>query len=126
MLFKPHDNCLRSLFLLFEGRQVSGTNESDYRSRKYLAGIAVLIILLVISCVIIAYFICQTRKNLDNETKPETTNDASDSSHIYEIPFTDSYENIDDDHFKYTDLKFPAPGEPSDDHAYGHLNETAV
>ena len=112
---------------MFEGRQVSGTNESDYRSRKYLAGIAILAILLVIACVIIAYFICQTRKNLDNETNPETTNDASDdSSHIYEIPFTDSYENIDDDHFKYTDLKLPAPGEPRDDHAYGHLNETAV
>ena len=80
--------------------------------------------MLVISFVVIAYFIYQTRKKLGNETKPETTNDESDSSDIYDMPITDNYENAEDDHSPYTALKWPAPGEPSDDHVYGHLQQT--
>ena len=111
---------------MFKGPQVSGTNESDYGSEKYLAGIAVLAILLVISCVVVGYFFYQTKKKSNTEAKPETTNGESNSSDIYGISFTYNYENVDNDHFKYTDVKLPAPGEPGDDHVYGNLHETMV
>jgi hypothetical protein len=84
-----------------------------------------LVILLVISCAVFAYFIYQTRVKSTNteEPKPETTNDQKDSRHIYETP-VNNYENVEDDHSTYTDLKRPAPGEASDDHVYAHLNQT--
>jgi hypothetical protein len=82
-----------------------------------------LVILLVISCAVIAYFIYETRIKSPNtqEPKPETsqtTNDQNDS-----IQSVSSYEDVKDDHMTYTAPKRPAPGEPSDDHVYASLNQ---
>ena len=82
-----------------------------------------LVILLVISCAVIAYFIYQTRvKSPNDEPKPETTNDQTNSRNIYDMPLN-NYEVSEDDHSTYAALKRPAPGESSDDHVYGHLNQ---
>ena len=103
--------------------QVSGTNENDGGSEKYLAGIIVLAILLVISLVIIAYFVYQTRlKSPSTVAKQETTNDEGNSRHIYDIPVTNN-EQADDEESTYTALKRPGPGEVDDGHVYAHLNE---
>ena len=87
-----------------------------------------MVILLVISCAVIAYFIYETRIKSPNtqEPKPETsqtTNDQKDSRHLYDTP-VNNYENVEDDHSTYTALKRPAPGEASDDHLYASLNQT--
>ena len=96
--------------------------------KGYLAGIAVLVIMLVTSCVINAYFFCQIQQKSNTEAKPETTNDAIDSSDIYDMPIADdeNYENVENDNLTYTPLKWPAPGQPSDEHVYSHLHETVV
>ncbi len=103
--------------------QVSGTNENDGGSEKYLAGIIVLAILLVISLVITAYFVYQTRfKSSSTEPKPETTNDENNPRHNYEIPVSKN-EQVDDEQSTYTALKRPGPGEVDDGHVYAHLNQ---
>ena len=82
-----------------------------------------LVILLIIACAAIAYFIYQNRvKSPYNEPKPETTNDRPNSRDIYDMPLN-NYENADDHHSTYATLKRPAPGESSDDHVYTHLNQ---
>ena len=61
------------------------------------------------------------------KSKPgkETTNDQTERNprDMYDIPLNDLYESVEDCHSTYTDLKRPAPGEPSDDHVYGNLNQ---
>ena len=82
-----------------------------------------MVILLVISCAVIAYLIYQNRlKSSNNEPKPEATNDQTNSRHIYDMPLN-NYEVSEDDNSTYTALQRPAPGEPSDEHVYGHLNQ---
>jgi hypothetical protein len=105
------------------GEQVSRTNESVHGSGKYLAGIIVLAILLVISSAVIAYLIHRTRvKSANSEPILETTNNQSDSRHIYDIPLN-NYEGVEEDNSNYTSLKRPALGELIDDHFYAHLNQ---
>ena len=98
--------------------------DHDDASEKYLIGIIALAILLVISFVIIAYFIYQTRrpKASNTEANVETTNDENNSRHIYDTPVS-NYEQGDDEQSTYTALKRPGPGEANDDHIYGHLNQ---
>ena len=82
-----------------------------------------LVILLVISCAANVYLIYQNRvKSSNNEPKPEATNDQTNSRHISDMHFN-KYEVSEDDHSTYTALQRPAPGEPSDEHVYGHLNQ---
>ena len=82
-----------------------------------------LVILLVISCVAIAYLIYQLQfKSPNTEAKPETTNDGNNSRNIYDMP-ANNYENVENDNSTYTALQRPAPGQPSDDHVYAHLNQ---
>jgi hypothetical protein len=49
-----------------------------------------------------------------------TTNDESNSKHIYDIPLN-NYEQANDEQSTYTALKRPGPGEVNDDNLYGHL-----
>ena len=82
-----------------------------------------LVILLVISCATIAYLIYQIGfKSPSAGAKPETTNEENDSRDIYDVP-ANNYENVEDDNSTYTVLQRPAPGQPSDDHVYAHLNQ---
>ncbi len=80
-------------------------------------------ILLVVSLVIIAYFVYQTRlKSQSTEAKQETTNDENNSRHIYDTPVTNN-EQANNEQSTYTALKRPAPSEVDDGHVYGHLNQ---
>ena len=76
-------------------------------------------ILLVISLVIIAYFVYQTRLK---SPKQETTNDENRSRHIYDIPETNN-EQANNEQSAYAALKRPGPGEVDDGHVYAHLNQ---
>ena len=88
-----------------------------------MIGIIVFAVLLVISLVIITYFVRRTRpKSPDTEAKPETNNDETNPRHIYDIPDTNN-EQVDDEQSTYTALKRPAPGEEDDGHGYAHLNQ---
>ena len=103
--------------------QVSGTKENDGGSESYLAGIIVLVILLVISLGIIAYFVYQTRlKSPSTEAKQETTNDENNPGHIYDAPVTNN-EQANNEQSTYAALKRPGPGEEGDGHVYAHLNQ---
>ncbi|CAB4027856.1 Receptor-type tyrosine- phosphatase F [Paramuricea clavata] len=94
---------------------------------KYLAGIIVLAILLVISFVIIAYFIYQNRRRKSSKANPENkSKDRNNSRDIYENPDNDdaNYEQVENEESTYTALKRPGPGEEeNDNHLYAHLNE---
>ena len=67
-------------------------------------------------------------KSPKSKPRKETTNDQTERNprDIYDIPLNDLYESVEDCQSTYTDLKRPAPGEPSDDHdhVYGNLNQT--
>ena len=122
MLFQLHKNFSRMInyFNHVSGQQ--NWNENDDGSEKYIAGIIVLVILLVILLGFNVYFIYHTRlKSPNTEAKPET-NDNNSSKNIFDMPST-NYENVEDDHSTYTALQRPAPGESSDKHVYAHLNE---
>ncbi len=110
------------VFFLVLGK-ISGTKENDGGSESYLAGIIVLVILLVISFVIIAYFVYQTRlKSPSTDAKPETANDENNSRHIYDTPVTNN-EQENNEQSTYAALKRPGPGEVDDGHVYAHLNQ---
>ena len=80
-------------------------------------------ILLVISLVIISYFVYQTRlKSQSTEAKQETTNEENKPSHIYDIPVTNN-EQANNEQSTYAALKRPGPGEEGDGHVYAHLNQ---
>ena len=102
--------------------KVSCTNENYGGSEKYLSGIIVLAILLVISLAVIAYSVYQTRcKSSSTEPKPETTNDEKNPRHIYADTADGSYELAGNEQSKYTALN--KPGEVEDGHVYADLNE---
>ena len=126
VLLEFYKICLRMVNYINDvsGQQVEGKNENhDGMSEKYLAAIIVLVILLVISCAVIVCLFYQTRVKLPStESKPETTNDETNSRNIYDVPLN-NYENVEDDHSTYTALKRPALRETGDDHVYGHLNQ---
>ena len=87
-----------------------------------------LAILLVISFVIIAYFIYQVRRLKSSKTNPENTKneDRNNSKEIDENPENDdaNYEEVENEESTYTALKRPGPGEEENDvHLYAHLNE---
>ncbi len=119
-----HANLLNHAFQVL--CHVSGTDENNGDTEKYLIGmigIIVFAVLLVISLVITTYFVCRTRpKSPDTEAKPETNNDETNPRHIYDIPDTNN-EQVDDEQSTYTALKRPAPGEEGDGHVYAHLNQ---
>ena len=79
---------------------------------------------MVISLVVSAYFVYQTRlKSSSTEAKPETTNSENNPRHIYDDTADGNYEQVDDEQSTYTALKRPGPGEKDDDHVYAHLNQ---
>ena len=92
-------------------------------SDKYLAGIIVLVILLVISCFVIAYFIYKKRRveSQNTENKQERRDESNPRPNIYDIP-VNNYEQTENDQSTYMALK--KPGEREDDgHVYGHLSK---
>ncbi|CAB3990869.1 receptor-type tyrosine- phosphatase S-like isoform X2 [Paramuricea clavata] len=105
-----------------------GNDKNDDGSDKYLAGIIVLAILLIISVVInIAYFIYQNRRHKSSKANPENeSRDRNNSKDIYENPdkIKDdaNYEQVESEQSTYTALKRTGKDE-NDDHLYGHLNE---
>ena len=77
----------------------------------------------MISLVIVAYFVYQTRfKPLSTGGKQETTTDENNSRHIYDTPVTNN-EQANNEQSIYTALKRPGPGEVDDGHVYAHLNQ---
>jgi hypothetical protein len=87
----------------------------------------VLAILLLISFVIIAYFIYQNRRLKSSKPSPENkSKDRNNSEEIDENPGNDdaNYEKVENEESTYTALKRPVPGEEENDvHLYAHLNE---
>jgi hypothetical protein len=87
----------------------------------------VLAILLVISFVIIAYFIYQIRRLKSSKANPENKNkDRNNSKDIYENPdkIKDdaNYEQVENEESTYTALNRTGK-DRTDDHFYAHLNE---
>jgi uncharacterized membrane protein YgaE (UPF0421/DUF939 family) len=87
----------------------------------------VLAILLVISFVIIAYFIYQNRRFKSSASNPENkSKDRNNSKDICENPdkIQDdaNYEQVENEESTYTALKRTGKDE-NDDHLYSHLNE---
>jgi uncharacterized membrane protein len=100
-----------------------------YIGERYLAGIIniVLAVLLVISFVIIAYFIYQNCQLKSSKAKPESkSKDKNNSKDIYENPDIirrdADYEQVENEQSTYTALKKTGKDE-NDDHLYSHLNE---
>jgi hypothetical protein len=94
---------------------------------KYLVGIIVLAILLVISFVIIAYLTYQNRRPKSLKANPDDkSRDRNNSKDIYENPdkIKDdaNYEDVESEQSTYTALKRTGK-EENDDHLYAHLNE---
>ena len=93
---------------------------------KYLAGVIVLVILLVIWSAVNGYLTYRVRMrsgNVEAIDLEETANAQISSRHIYDVPEVNNYENVEDDHSGYTALKRHASGEPSDDNVYANLNQ---
>jgi uncharacterized membrane protein len=89
---------------------------------NFLAGIIVLAILLVISLVILTYFIYQNRRLKSSKANPENkSKDRNNSKDIYENP-----DKIQDDanyeQSTYKGLEKTGK-EENDDNLYSHLNE---
>ena len=94
---------------------------------KYLAGIIVLAIFVIILLVILAYFIYQIRRLKLSKANPENkSKDRNNSKDIYENPdkIKDdaNYEQVENEQSTYTALKRTGKDE-NDDHLYSHLNE---
>ena len=93
---------------------------------KYLVGIIVMAVLLVISMAITGYFICQNRRLKSLKENPERkSKEGNDSKDDYVIPAKDEghYEEVDNERSTYTALK--KPGERDDnDRVYSHLVHT--
>ena len=91
---------------------------------KYLAGIIVLAILLLISFVIIAYLIYRIRRlKSSKENSENKSKERNNSKDIYENPVKDgNYEQVENEQSTYTALNRSRKDE-NDDHFYAHLNE---
>ena len=96
---------------------------------NFLAGIIVLAILLVISLVILTYFIYQNRRLKSSKANPENnckSKDRNNSKDIYENPdkIQDdaNYEQVENEQSTYKGLEKTGK-EENDDHLYSHLNE---
>ena len=86
-----------------------------------------LAILLVISFVIIAYFIYQNRRLQSSKENPKNkSKERNNSKDIYENPETvkddGNYEQVENEQSTYTALNSSRKDE-NDDHFYAHLNE---
>ena len=105
---------------------VLGTGGSDDGWKLYLAGIIVLVILLIISSIIIAYFVYQTRQlktSVANTSKKNKERDNSNDIYDDVRNFDENYVLVEDEQLlTYTALKKSGRDE-SDDHEYRHLNE---
>jgi biopolymer transport protein ExbB/TolQ len=96
-------------------------------SEKYLAGIIVSAVLLVISLVFLAYFIYQIRLLKSSKANPENkSRDSNNSKDIYENPdkikVDANYEQVENEQSTYKGLEKTGE-EENDDHLYSHLNE---
>ena len=84
-----------------------------------------LIILLIILCVTLAYFIHQNRGLKSQPSSDDQSKDENYSKDIYENPDKvkddGNYEQAKDKQLPYTALKKPGK-EENDDHLYSHLN----
>ena len=94
---------------------------------KYLVGIIVLAALLIISLVILTYFIYQNRRLKSSKANPENkSRDRNNSKDIYENPdkIQDdaNYEQVENEQSTYKGLEKTGK-EENDDHLYSHLNE---
>jgi uncharacterized membrane protein len=94
---------------------------------KYLVGIIVLAIFVIILLVIVAYFIYQSRRFKSSKANPENkSEDRNNSKDICENPdkIQDdaNYEQVENEESTYTALKRTGKDE-NDDHLYSHLNE---
>ena len=82
---------------------------------------------LVISFVIIAYFIYQIRRLKSSKANSKNrSKDRNNSEEIDENPGNDdaNYEDVENEESTYTALKRPVPGEQeNDNHLYAHLDE---
>ncbi|CAB4044008.1 sidekick-2-like [Paramuricea clavata] len=112
--------------ILVQKQEDTGNDdENDNGAEKYLViGIIVLAVLLVISFVIIAYFIYQIRRLKSSKPNPENKNeDRNNSEEIDENPDNDAnYEQVENEESTYTALKSTGK-DKNDDHFYAHLNE---
>ena len=99
--------------------QISGKEENDGGSEKYLAGIIVLIILQIISCVTLAYFIHQNRRL---KSQPSSDDQSKGRNYSDKVKDDGNYEKMEEEQSTYTALKRPGK-EEDDDYLYSHLNE---
>ena len=85
-----------------------------------------LIILLIVSCVTLAYFIHQNRRLKSQPSSDDQSKGRNYSKDIYENPDKvkddGNYEKMEEEQSTYTALKRPGK-EEDDDHLYSHLNE---
>jgi uncharacterized membrane protein (DUF106 family) len=96
-------------------------------SEKYLAGIIVLAIFVIILLLIIAYLTYQNRRLKSLKANPENkSKDRNNAKDIYENPdkIQDeaNYEQVENEQSTYTALKRTGK-EENDDHLYSHLHE---
>ena len=94
---------------------------------KYLAGIIVLAIFVIILLVILTYFIYQNRRLKSSKGIPDNkSKDRNNSKDMYENPdkIQDdaNCEQVENEQSTYTALKRTGKDE-NDDHLYSHLNE---
>ena len=91
---------------------------------KYLVGMVVMAVLLVISLAIIAYFVCQNRRLKLLKENQENKSNEGYSEDDHEIPVEDegNYEDVESEQSTYTALKKPGERD-DDDHVYSNLNE---
>ena len=84
-----------------------------------------MIVLLIILCVTLAYFIHQNRQLKSHSSPENQSKDRNNSKDIYENPDKvkddGNYEQVEDEQTMYTALK--RTEKEDDDHLYGHLNE---
>ena len=93
---------------------------------KYLVGIIVMAVLLVISMAITGYFICQNRrlKSLEkNLEKMSKEGNVSIDDHVIPAKDEGDFEEVENEQSTYAALKKPGERD-DDDHVYTHLVDT--
>ena len=91
---------------------------------KYLAGVIVMAVLLVIST---GYFICQNRRRKSLKKNPEKiSKEGNNSMDEHVIPAEDegNYEEVENEQSTYAALKKPGERDDDDDYEYTHLVDT--
>ena len=94
---------------------------------KYLAGIIVMAVLLIISMAITGYFICQNRRRKSlkkNSEKISKKGNNSIDEHVIPAEDEGNFEEVENEQSTYTALKKPGERDDDDDHVYTHLLDT--